>query len=270
MRSSLLWPLLGLLLWACSEEGGSEKNSDLALLHFDQGRSDLQSAQPILDMAALDQHPTDEEALSEEDTAPLLLDTSLPEPDRVALRLDTSLPEPDLATPSLDSALADLPAPEPDIGRDASPAPDLLSPTPDAAPEPDMVHPEPDTAPPPIDWPERPSGQCTEGRDCESGMCNNSSPGGFCEGCLCAAGHICNFGTCNRECSAEEDCPWGLRCARIPGGDGDMACALISCGEEYSCPEPFICDEGFCRRPHCPCPEPMTCLNGRCAEPEFR
>jgi len=106
------------------------------------------------------------------------------------------------------------------------------------------------------------AGQCRRDSDCGTGDCTESAPGGFCVGCGddgdCAAGHACSdFGSCNRECTADADCPTGLRCNTTAG-----ACVLKSCG---TCPAGTVCSGGFCRRPACDA-ACVTCVEGSCVD----
>ena len=117
----------------------------------------------------------------------------------------------------------------------------------------------------PFDTSGRPPGQCKADGDCSGPMasCSMSAPGGICLGCGSATdcGNPLEFectgaGSCRAFCEGDEDCPWGLRC----GSNG--ACQLISCSS--SCPTPYVCSGGLCRRPQCSstppaCPTGMAC-----------
>jgi hypothetical protein len=112
----------------------------------------------------------------------------------------------------------------------------------------------------------RPAGQCVVDGDCGSGLtCTVTAPGGICAGCgaSCPLGlaYDCLMGSCVRTCASDDECPWGLRCS------GSALCALISCSGP-TCPEPFTCQGGYCRRPPCSggCPGGWTCRGTVCTE----
>lgn len=106
--------------------------------------------------------------------------------------------------------------------------------------------------------------QCRSSEDCSgpSASCNREAPGGICLGCTdgsCPSGTSCSeFATCIRDCDTDDDCGPGWECL------GSGRCALVSCG---SCPAPYVCDEGRCKRPPCPCPTGWTCEADLCMEP---
>ncbi len=106
--------------------------------------------------------------------------------------------------------------------------------------------------------------QCRSSEDCSgpSASCNREAPGGICLGCTdgsCPSGTSCSeFATCIRDCDTDDDCGPGWQCL------GSGRCALVSCG---SCPAPYVCDEGRCKRPPCPCPAGWTCEADLCMEP---
>jgi hypothetical protein len=119
----------------------------------------------------------------------------------------------------------------------------------------------------------RPPGQCKSNSDCSgpAAECSMSAPGGICMGCGSATdcGNPLEFectgvGSCRAYCTSDEDCPWGLRCTAT------NTCALISCTS--SCPSPYVCTSGYCRRPACSttpptCPTGMSCGQGNiCVE----
>lgn len=156
-------------------------------------------------------------------------------------------------------------------GEDAAaPGPDAAAAGPDAAqPGADAAAPGPDAGSQP-----RPLGQCATDSQCPSGYtCVASAPGGLCNGCMGSCGvsgpYECAYGGCSRTCEDDGDCPAGLRCATTAG-----LCALITCGCPTcgTCPAPYVCEGGLCRRPPCPngvgdCPAGWGCAKGYCDEP---
>jgi hypothetical protein len=110
----------------------------------------------------------------------------------------------------------------------------------------------------------RPPGQCRSSADCPGSLtCTLSAPGGLCAGCATEADcpdpgfFECFVGTCQRTCTTDEECPWGMVCAV-----GVQRCRLISCTTD--CPVPYDCIGGYCRRPSClpnppQCPPTMSC-----------
>jgi hypothetical protein len=118
----------------------------------------------------------------------------------------------------------------------------------------------------------RPAGQCRSDGDCGPGQtCTMTAPGGLCAGCGTAddcpdpLAFECFMGTCQRTCSEDTDCPAGYECKSVG------RCGLIACSG--SCPPPYVCSGGFCRRPACSgtppeCPAGMTCgQDDVCVEP---
>ncbi|MCK5689363.1 hypothetical protein KAI87_08840, partial [Myxococcota bacterium] len=119
------------------------------------------------------------------------------------------------------------------------------------------------------------AGQCVDNGDCTGGSeCNVTAPGGICGSCMasndnCAPNHSCTaYGSCNRICDYDEDCPEGMRCS------GTGLCAVEYCVGGV-CPSPlFGCpddnDSGMCIRVDCSggtaCPTDTTCTNGVCVE----
>lgn len=118
-----------------------------------------------------------------------------------------------------------------------------------------------------VDASTRPPGQCAQDSDCSGPManCSMSAPGGICLGCGTDSDcgnpleFECYTTTCRRFCVDDEDCPLGKQCS------SNGYCNLISCSA--SCPAPYVCGSGFCRRPQCAsttpqCPTGMTCGQG--------
>jgi hypothetical protein len=110
----------------------------------------------------------------------------------------------------------------------------------------------------------RPAGQCKADSECSgpTAACSMSAPGGICLGCGSDSDcgnpleFECFASTCRRICANDEDCPEGLRCA------ANKYCNLVSCSA--TCAPPYVCSNGFCRRPQCAgtppvCPTGMTC-----------
>jgi hypothetical protein len=117
-----------------------------------------------------------------------------------------------------------------------------------------------------VDASTRPPGQCGQDSDCSgpAAYCTMSAPGGICGGCGTASDcgnpfeFECNI-SCRRLCVDDEDCPLGKQCSSTG------YCNLISCSA--SCPDPYVCSGGFCRRPQCAsatpqCPTGMSCGQG--------
>ena len=92
---------------------------------------------------------------------------------------------------------------------------------------------------------------CVTTSDCLSPTtCNQSAPGGICNGCgnesQCGADFTCFVGACVRDCTVDDDCSAGKRCT-----PGTGRCVLRSCAVS-ACPAPYTCgDTNFCERPVC-------------------
>ena len=211
------------------------------------------------------------------------LDVGTPASDAVLNSPDTALDALDVALDTLDGSPASVDAlpNDPDVSTSvpdtAQSAPDAAAQTPDSAPtppdaapiRPDAIPEQPDAEP--VPWPaDRPPGQCVRNGDCPSGACQRDVPGGICSaGGGCPPGSRDSMtGACNRPCEVDHECPVGLICRH--GFGGDMWCGLDGCdGDDNECEGPYVCTDGFCRRPACApdCPAPLHCVDGRCVEP---
>lgn len=182
-----------------------------------------------------------------------------------------ALPEASSEAGQQDALVEDAGDARPESGLDASE--DAF---PDAAPEagPDVAvdvvteaaqDAEPDApADAPTDASDRPPGQCTQDDDCAgpNAACSMSAPGGICLGCGqdsdCGnpLDFECYAAACRRYCAGDEDCPLGMECS------ANLYCKLMNCSS--SCPPPYVCHGGLCRRPECSsaspqCPDGMSC-----------
>ncbi len=128
---------------------------------------------------------------------------------------------------------------------------------------------------PGVDYSNRPVGACVTSTDCGSGslICSREAAGGACAGCGDCSSipgndtYTCQFGTCVRDCSSDDDCAPGRSCNNRTG-----LCLVDRCTNDV-CPVPwFVCTtpDGICTRASCSngevCPAETTCTGGVCVE----